>query len=235
MINASELQKKIGDAIVLRVNGTDKPVTVSGIYSDVTNGGKTAKATFADDSAEAMWSVVSASLSDESDVNDAVASYARDFSFAKVSNMQEYITQTFGGIIGAIKSASVAAAAVSLLLAFLVTLLFIKMLMAKDRGAIAILKACGFTSSDIRTQYMARSLCILFVAVVIGVVLANTAGAYLAGMLMLQFGSVLTQFTIEPITAYLVYPLMMIGVVLIATIFGVISVKTVKISENIKE
>ena len=44
--NASEdgLNKKVGDEVVVKVGETEKTLKVSGIYQDVTNGGKTAKA-----------------------------------------------------------------------------------------------------------------------------------------------------------------------------------------------
>ena len=44
--NASQdgLNKKVGDEVVVKVGGTEKTLKVSGIYQDVTNGGKTAKA-----------------------------------------------------------------------------------------------------------------------------------------------------------------------------------------------
>ena len=44
--NASQdgLNKKVGDEVVVKVGGTEKTLKVSGIYQDITNGGKTAKA-----------------------------------------------------------------------------------------------------------------------------------------------------------------------------------------------
>ncbi|CAM5707299.1 Peptide ABC transporter permease OS=Lysinibacillus sphaericus OX=1421 GN=LS41612_16905 PE=4 SV=1 [Lysinibacillus sphaericus] len=46
--NASKdgLDKKVGDTVIVKVAGALKRIlTVSGIYQDITNGGKTAKAT----------------------------------------------------------------------------------------------------------------------------------------------------------------------------------------------
>lgn len=58
VINARELSKTIGDSVPLLVNGEEKVFAISGIYSDITNGGKTAKVAFTDDTAETMWSVI---------------------------------------------------------------------------------------------------------------------------------------------------------------------------------
>lgn len=235
VINANELEKKVGDVITLVTQGKEKNLTVCGIYSDVTNGGKTAKAVFTDDSANIMWCVLGAELADESLVDSKVSEYAGKFGFAKVSSIDEYITQMFGTTLSAIKKASSAAIAVSLIITLLVTLLFMKMLVAKDRYSIAVMKAFGFTNSDITAQYVSRSVFVLIVGVVFGTFLANTLGQMLAGMVISFFGATSFKFTVNPLSAYILCPLMMICSVLIATMIGTSGGGQIKISENIKE
>ena len=234
-INANELGKKVGDAITLVIEGKDRRLTVCGIYSDITNGGKTAKASFTDNSADIMWSVVSAELSDKALVSSKTSEYADSFGFAKVTGVDEFVLQTFGSTITSIKKASFAAIAVALVITMLITLLFMKMLVSKDRYSIAVMKAFGFTNSDIAKQYISRSAFVLIVGIVLGTLLANTLGEILAGAVISSFGASSFKFAINPISAYLLSPLMMICVVLIATIIGTSSVGKIKISENIKE
>lgn len=64
----------MGDTILLIIQGETKTLTVSGIYSDITNGGKTAKAAFSDDSTESMWNVFYGSLSKQSEVEKRLQS-----------------------------------------------------------------------------------------------------------------------------------------------------------------
>lgn len=234
-INADELGKKVGDVMTLVIEGTEKDLTVCGIYSDVTNGGKTAKAVFIDNSPDIMWSIIGAELSDKSLVDRKVSDYANRFEFAKISGIDDYITQLFGSTISSIGKASVAAIAVALLITGLVTLLFMKMLVAKDRYSIAVMKAFGFTNSDIRLQYVTRSLLVLIVGIVLGTLLANTLGEVLAGLLISSFGASSFKFVVNPLSAYLLCPLMMVGAVLIATMLGTLGAGRIKISENIKE
>ncbi len=66
VIYASEMGKKVGDVIALVIEGKEKDLTVTGIYSDVTNGGKTAKGVFTDNSVNIMWNIVCVELSDKS-------------------------------------------------------------------------------------------------------------------------------------------------------------------------
>ena len=234
-MNADELGKKVGDVITLVIEEKEKNLTVCGIYSDVTNGGKTAKAVFTDKSADTMWCVIGAELSDKSLVDGKVSEYADRFDYAKISGIDDYITQTFGSTITSIGKASIAAMAVALIITVLVTLLFMKMLVAKDRYSIAVMKAFGFTNSDITAQYVTRSVFVLIVGVVLGTLLANTLGEVLAGKVIASFGASSFKFVVNPLWAYLLCPLMMVGSVLIATIIGTSGAGQIKISENIKE
>ncbi|MED0666986.1 FtsX-like permease family protein [Bacillus badius] len=233
-INADELNKKIGDRITLVIEGEEKDFLVSGIYSDITNGGKTAKAVFTDKSADIMWSIIIAELSDTSMVDNKISEYLSKFGYAKISNVDEFVTQTFGSTIRSVETASYAAVAVSLIITVLITLLFMKLLIAKDRTSIAAMKALGFTKSDIRIQYMSRSVFVLIIGIVLGTLLANTLGELLAGAIISSFGADSFKFTVNPLSAYLLCPLMMVCAVLIATIGGTSGAGKIKISENIK-
>ncbi|WP_371811558.1 FtsX-like permease family protein [Sporosarcina sp. Te-1] len=234
VLNAEELVRKVGDTLPVVINGVETDLTVSGIYSDITNGGKTAKAVFDDNSAEIMWVVFAAKLSDPTLIGRKVSEYGNEFSYAKVSDINQYILQTFGSTMSSVGKASYSAIAVALILSVFITLLFMKMLIAKDRHSISVLKAIGFTNSDIQTQYIARSVFILMLGMALGTLLANTLGEMIAGGLISSFGAATFQFTINPITAYLISPMLLVSFVLIATIIGTLGAGRLKISENIK-
>ena len=235
VLNAREMGKTVGDGITLVIAGRETTLTVCGIYSDVTHGGKSAKAVFADPTADIMWSVVTAELADPARASEKVAEYADRFAFAKVSDIDEFIRQTYGATINAIGKAAYAAVGVALTLTVLITLLFMRMLIAKDRYTIAVLKAFGFTNADIRAQYVARAVFVLSLGVLLGALLANTMGEMLAGAVIASFGAASFKFIVNPLFAYLLSPLLMAGAVLAATFFGTLDAGHIKISENIKE
>lgn len=64
VMNARELGLSVGDSIGLAEHGVIKIHRVCGIYSDITNGGKTAKAYDAGGDGPVMWSVLYVSLKD---------------------------------------------------------------------------------------------------------------------------------------------------------------------------
>ena len=233
-LNADDLEKTVGDEIVLVVDGVEKHLTICGIYSDVTNGGRTSKAIFETEQVDILWSSIPVALSDRSLIDTKVAEYRERFSFARVFN-DDYLDQSLGSMTAAIQKASYASIAVTILLSILVTLLFMKMLVAKDRYSIAVLKSIGFTSSDIRRQYVMRSIIVLALGIVIGTVLANTLGELVGVALISSFGASTFHFAINPLFAYLFSPLVIAACVYIATLLGVSDIRSLKISEYIKE
>lgn len=233
-MNADELNKKVGDVMTLMVAGKSKELVVSGIYSDITNGGKTAKATFADNSADIVWSIICAEISNSTLIAKKVSEYKDRFNFAKVSNVDDYVLQTFGSTISSVKLASKAAIVIALSITLLVTLLFMKLLVAKDRYSIAVMKSLGFTNADIKVQYVSRSLLVVLVGTILGTLLANTIGEILAGLVISSFGASSFTFEIDLLKAYLFVPLLLMCIVLIATVLGTSDAGRIKISENIK-
>ncbi|MGX9134646.1 ABC transporter permease [Rummeliibacillus sp. JY-2-4R] len=234
-INASGMNKMVGDVISLLIEGKEKNLTVTGIYSDVTNGGKTAKAVFTDDSANIMWTIVCVAISDKSLIDQKVSEYSSKFDFAKTSNIDEFVSQTLGSTISSVENATYISVVVALIITFLVTQLFMNMLVSKDEYSIAVMKAFGFTTSDITAQYISRAVFVLIIGIILGTLLANTLGEILAGALISSFGASSFTFTVNPLMGYLLSPLLMICTVLIATIIGTSGAGQIKITENIKE
>lgn len=235
VLNADELKKQVGDTIVLTDHGMEKQLVICGIYSDITNGGKTAKASFEDNSREALWNTICVKLSQHASVDKKTAEYAQSFGFAKISGINEYITQTFGPTIRSVGKAAAVGMIAALFMTLLITLLMIKMLLAKERYSIAVMKSVGFTSKDISVQYLTRFLLVLIAGVILGTVLANTMGEALAGALIASFGAASFQFVIDPVSAYLITPLLMGSTVLLAALLGTSGVKNIKISQHRKE
>lgn len=234
-IYADELNKRVGEPITLVTSTAEKQLTVCGIYSDITNGGKTAKAVFTDTATEPVWSVVCADLADKNRLSDKIAEYGNHFPYAKVSGIDEYMTQTFGETLQSVQTASMMAVLVSAAIVLLVTLLFMKLLTAKDRYSIAVLRAVGFTRLDIQRQYAWRALMILAAGIFLGTVLAGTLGEKLSAAAISSLGATTFQFTINPLTTYLFSPLILVASGLLASIWGTFHAGDVKLCQSIKE
>jgi putative ABC transport system permease protein len=235
VLNAEDLKKTIGDEVILFVDGAEKHLTVCGIYSDITNGGRTAQAIFDANKGEVLSVGIAATFHNRQSVKAAISQYREQFPFAKVTGIDESIRQMLGSMQNVIKMASAVAIGVTVFLTLLVTMLFMKMLVAKDRYPIAILKSMGFTNTDIRRQYLTRSITLLALGITIGTILANTLGELVGVAIISSFGATNFHFVVNPWFVYLVSPLLIAGCVVAATILGVSGIQALKISEHIKE
>ncbi len=234
-LNADDLEKQVGDEIVLMIGGAEKTLTVCGIYSDITSGGRTAQAVFGESGGDLLSVSATVTFRDGADIPAIISRYKERFPFAKVYGMEENIRQTMGSMMDAINLASYVAMGVSALLTLLVTLLFMKMLVTKDRTSIAVLKSTGFTVRDIRRQYITRAFVVLVMGVVIGTILANTLGEFAGIVIVSSFGASAFSFTVNPWFAYLFAPLLIAACVYTATRLGVSGIRSLKISDHIKE
>ena len=232
---ADDLSKTVGDEIVLVVDGMEKRLKVSGVYSDITSGGRTAQAVFEVKSGDVLSIGIPLTFRSSADKPAVIQQYKERFPSAKVYSIEELNRQTLGSMIDGVKMASYVAIGVTVLLTLLVTALFMKMLAAKDRYSIAVMKSMGFTNADISMQYLTRSIVVLVLGVVIGTILANTLGEYIGVAIVAAFGATAFNFVVNPFFAYVGSPLLLAACVYTATLLGVSGIGALKISEHIRE
>ncbi len=235
VLYAEEMDKKVGDKMILLTDKGEKQLTVCGIYSDITNGGKTAKAAFRPGTREAAWSTVCVNLKQPGVLAEKTEEYSRKFPYAKVSGMEDYVAQTFGQTLRAVRTASVGAGFVAVVVTLLVILLFMKLLTAKDQYSIAVLKSVGFTGSDISRQYIWRSVLVVILGILLGSVLAGTLGERIAGAAISSLGAAAFQFTEDPLSSFVLSPVVLLFTALAATIAGTAKAGNLCISQSIKE
>lgn len=235
VLYAEEMDKKVGDKMILLTDKGEKQLTVCGIYSDITNGGKTAKAAFQPGTREAAWSTVCVNLKQPGVLAEKTEEYSRKFPYAKVSGMEDYVAQTFGQTLRAVRTASVGAGFVAVVVTLLVILLFMKLLTAKDQYSIAVLKSVGFTGSDISRQYIWRSVLVVILGILLGSVLAGTLGERIAGAAISSLGAAAFQFTEDPLSSFVLSPVVLLFTALAATIAGTAKAGNLCISQSIKE
>jgi len=233
-LNAVEFDKTIGDSIEIITNQGTRQMTVSGIYSNIFNGGKTAKANFEDSTAPTLWLNYYIQLHQQQEIQGVMTQLTKEFPFAKVTDAQNHKQQVFGSMISSIQTAAIIAFLVALFITGLVSLLFMRLLVAKDRVEIAMLKSLGFTNQDISRQYVTRSTFVLIISVFSGSILANTLGETIVSMAVSSFGVDSFTFIRHPLV-YAGLPLLMFVITFVATKLGSHQASNVSISENLKE
>ncbi|NMS89445.1 FtsX-like permease family protein [Clostridioides difficile] len=204
VINANELKKSIGDT--LSIFSKDKKVilTVSGIYQDITHGGKTAKAMLPSSEDNVLWHIINLNLKSGINVADKLKQYSISYYPAKITDMNNYINQTLGSVINQLRLVIKLAIVISIVISSLITSMFFKMLIAKDTPQTAIMISLGFSTKDIRIQYITRALLVLIIGTILGVVIANTLGQKISGLLLSGISNL--QFVVNPLIVYVLCP-----------------------------
>lgn len=187
-LNAKETGLTVGDHLLLNTENGAETYTVCGIYPDITNGGKTAKTCrIADEKAPVMWSVFYVSLKDHVAEKTWIKRY--QYPEIKVTDIADYVKGTYGQTLKEIKLAAVVAGGISAGILFVVTALFLRLTIEKNRYDISLKKAIGFCSRDIKRSYRIRGFLPAFFGIVTGILFGNTCGEKLCGSILTSFGA----------------------------------------------
>lgn len=226
-LNADSLSKSVGDTVTMLSGGEEKVLTVSGIYQDITNGGKTAKARFAPDYQNTLWYVVNLDLKDGVNMADKISEYGDSFYPAKVTDIGDYVAQTLGGTIKQLRLITLLAAAIALAISAFITALFLKLLITKDTPEIKLMKSIGFNAGDIRHQYLTRIIMVLILGIALGLLATVTMGETLVSALLSGMGVSHISFVVNPLVAYLLCPLLLTATVTVTALFGTAQIKKI--------
>lgn len=235
ILNAEEMEKRVGEMVLLLVDGQERELTVSGIYQDVTNGGRTAKARLPYDAESALWYSVSLDLKSSAAIEEKVREYSEAFYPARVTDLEGYVAQTLGNTIEQLRKVTIVAVVVGLAVSILITSLFLNMLISKDSGQIAVMRGIGFSLRHIRVQYLTRALFLLGTGIVLGTLFSNTLGQRLVSALWALMGASQIRFVIDPVQAYLLFPVLLMAAVSITTLVSIRGIKDSSIAQMVME
>lgn len=232
---SDELGKKEGDRLILLLGEKESPFVVSGIYSDLTNGGKSAKINFEIDSKDETWTMLAIGLKERVKASELIKAYQKRYFFAKFTDTETYLNQIFGNTIEILKKTTLIALVISLFLIFLIVGLFVRMMYLKDRGQNAILKALGFNRRDLYLYYRIKILFSLLVGLLIGYFLIWTVGDKLMQMVLSFIGVYGVHFVRQGFLMYLLLPFLIFISAFLATNIGVKGLKEMNIADFLKE
>lgn len=163
--------------------------TVTGIYQDVTNGGKTAKAlpgpTMDAQQPGAMFAV---SLTQGADVSAVAAAVSGAAEGAQVIDTSTFVQQMLGDLIRVMDGVAWVFAVVAVLLAWLIAGLGVRLMLVRERKPNAVMQALGFTRSDLRQQYLLRVLVPMGMGVTAGLMLATPVGNLMGNLVFATVG-----------------------------------------------
>ncbi len=213
VLNSEQYDVAPGDEISIR-SGSETPtdVVVSGTYQDVTSGGYTAKLQ-GRATVEPVGYVTYADTAGDAEAAEIAREYSAEHPTASVIPMREYVEQTLAYVTDAFRSAAILALVFGIGVALLITSLFLKLRLARERARMGVLAAIGFSSREIAFQVRFKILLASVAGTLFGVVFAATAGEWLVGAVISQAGLGISNlgFITNPWLVYLVFPLSLIA------------------------
>ena len=234
-LSASEQGKEVGDGIAISYGGEELLFNISGIYQDITYGGKTAKANIDFEEKDIEVYIIYLDVLDGVNIKEKASQLRNVLTNSKITPISEFVSQTLGGITDNLNLLSNVAIVISLLLIVLITVMILRLITAREHSAIAIKKSIGFSNRDIRIQFGIRIILIQLVAIIVGTFLANTLGELVFGMMLSSMGASKITMLIEPVKSYLLSPLAQLFLVFITVIVGSKVVKSYHIRDQIME
>lgn len=224
VLNAQQWNLGLGDTVTLKAGAVWKPYVVCGLYSDVTNGGKTAKAFSLPGEHEVMWSVFYITLQEGVSEEDWIARHQRaweDLSGGgiKLISIGEYVRGTYGQTISQIRQAANLTLLVAAVILWLVTVLFLRLVIQQQRYEISLRKALGFSSGEIERLYGKKSMAAVLCGAGAGLLVGLPAGNLVAKAILANMGAAGFSFLLNGKMVFLVLP----GAVLL---IGWLAVKT---------
>ncbi len=216
---ATDLDKSVGDTVIMIYKGEERVLKISGIYQDITNGGKTAKAALPYDADSVLWYTAYVDFNSGASKVQKIEYLTEEMSPAKVTDTQDYLSQTLGGMIDRLTEITVLASAIAMFIVMLITALFFNMLITKDSGDIAILNSLGYSFRDIRHQYLCRAIFTGIIGITLGIIGTMTLGTGLVGFAGSFMGIASFKFIVNPVLIYVIAPVLLIVTVLVTMLF----------------
>jgi len=218
-LNAKKYDVKAGDTMTIRLDGQPSTVTISGTYQDVTSGGHTAKMQGSVTEGAASY-VIYAETVGGADPMTIAAEYDSQYKHASIVPMQEYVKQTLSYVTDAFRSAALLSLIFGLAVSALITGLFLKLRLTRERRRMGVLSALGFSRNELISQVRLKTVLTVAVGTVIGTVFAATLGEGLISGLISLTGIGLTNlsFIPNPLLVYIGYPLLLITVGFLASV-----------------
>lgn len=228
-LNAKELGLSLGDTLRLKIDGEEISCTVCGIYSDITNGGKTAKAGGRMSSDPVIWSVAYVSLKNRSASTQWMEAYGQIG--ADVTNIEDYVRDTYGPTLAQLRLASMGAMLIAVLVAFVVIALFLRLIVEQNRDAVSLQKALGFTDGEIGRTYCLKGFLFAVAGIISGLLLGTLLGESLCGIVLKSFGADSFRFIIRWDRLLVGIPAIILGTTILAVLAGTAEVRRIKAYE----
>ena len=234
-LKAEELKLNVGDSLTLTVDGQARKLKVVGIYSDLTYGGKTAKAVFVTKQAQTLNSLTTIRLKDASNKAKKINEWKKHYSNYKLTDVEDFFHQTFDDTLAMLRLIQTSVFWTGLSIVFILMTLFIYMIFTKDQADLALYRMLGFGTERLRSYYLLAVCFILMLALAIADLLLLSLGQEVCSLLLNSFGISKLQLIINKSLTFLWTPLALLLSGLTAAHISLRALNKLEIGRYLKE
>lgn len=234
--SAQEMGVSIGDTIYVKYAERNVPYLITGTYQTLMNMGEGLwfpKAAEPDAEKLAGFSACQVALENPEQQDQAAGVLRRTYPNCTVYQGTEALDETFGldGIIAIVESAEMIILLVVLGINILLTMLFVRTFLTKERGDVALMKSMGFRNGAIMRWQAGRILLVLAASVIIGAVLARVLAPVTLGKIFAMMGATRMELKTDPLLSYVICPLLMFAATGMAALLSMGGIRRVDIRE----
>lgn len=236
-IIAERLKVNIGDTVTVKVGSEDKEFIVSALYQSMNNMGEGLR--FHEklelDFSEA-WGYFSYQIKytdnpSADEIQSRRETIEKLYPDYTVRNAGEYVDYSVSGVSGMLSDTKNFVVMIVMLINILLVVLMEKSFLTKERGEIALMKAIGFKNRSLILWQTLRIAIIMVTAVLIAVLLTEPASQLAVGGIFKIMGSKYIIFDTNVLEAYIIYPLAVFVVTVLASLMSAFGIRSISSQE----
>ncbi len=235
---ADNIDAGIGDTVEIKYGNTTKKYIVTALYQTMNNMGEGIRF-YQNESLDYKFAagcfgiqIKYADHPDNDELTRRKAILKKNLSDEKVYSTGEYINEMIGDIAGQLEDVKMLIIMIVLCINVLVTVLMVKSFITKEKGEIGMLKAIGFRDTSLVAWQTIRIGIVLVIAIILGTLFSSPVSKFTSGQVFKIMGAQSIEFTIRPVEVYIIYPLLVFGVTLVAATITALQIRKISASET---
>ncbi len=232
---AENIDATVGDKVSILMNGEKREFYVSGLFQSLNNMGEGIR--FHND-AQIDYKAASGGFGVQvilkegktvEETENYIAKTKDLYPGAKVKTTKEFMSDLIGGISERLEDLKLLIVAIVILICVMVVVLMQKLFVIREKGQLGMLKAIGFSNRTIIAWQAKRVGVVLLIGTVLGIATATPFSRITAGQVFRMMGAKNIQFVVNPLEVYVAYPLVILGVTLLACVITMLSIRKITV------
>ncbi len=234
-IVAEKIGATVGDTIYVTNGDKEEPYVVTALYQSMNNMGEGIRFT---EEAKLDYTAVAGGFGIQVRLQERDQEFERIRNSmkkilpqAKVQNVQEFIDHMVGGVSEQLDVLKIMILIIVICINILVVVLMQKMFLIREQGQMGMLKAIGFSNESIIAWQTKRIMLVLFFGIAAGTLTGGGFSNITAGKVFQMMGAAEITFVINPMEVYLIYPLAVFTVTVLACMATMQKVRKISVQQ----